>query len=66
MLPLQVVCHILHTADFCRDTLQGLATAVQKDVKQALAERVSGASKGSMHRYVCLIQGCISSRITQM
>ncbi|GFH29755.1 uncharacterized protein HaLaN_28471, partial [Haematococcus lacustris] len=36
----QVVCHILHTAEFCRETLEGLATAVQKDIKPALADKV--------------------------
>lgn len=35
-----VVCHILHTAEFARDTLEALTAAIQKDIKPALADNV--------------------------
>ena len=37
----RVVCHILHSAEFCRETLEGLAAAIQKDIKPAYADKVT-------------------------
>ena len=49
---LQVVCYILHTANFCRETLEGLGAAIQKDIKPALAASVGegGAVGGGPHQ----------------
>ncbi|GAX83739.1 hypothetical protein CEUSTIGMA_g11164.t1 [Chlamydomonas eustigma] len=35
-----VVCRILKSAEFCRDTIEGLSAAIHKDVKPALADQV--------------------------
>lgn len=35
-----VVCHILQTAEFCKETVEGAAAAVRKEIKQQLKEKV--------------------------
>ena len=36
----QVVCRILHTSDFCRETLEALESAIAKDIKPAWSDKV--------------------------
>lgn len=42
----QVLCYILHTAEFCRETVEGLSAAVKKDIKPVLADGVSVVQQG--------------------
>ena len=37
----QVVCRILMTAEFCKDTIEGLTSAIQKDIKPDLSDQVT-------------------------
>ncbi len=36
------MCHILHSADFCVETLDALTSAIQKDMKKELSDKVRG------------------------
>ena len=36
----QVVCRILHTSEFCRETLEALGGAIAKDVKPVCSDKV--------------------------
>ena len=40
----QVVCRILMTAEFCKDTIEGLSSAIQKDIKPAMSDQVTQKS----------------------
>lgn len=35
-----MVCCILATAEYCRDTTEGLAAAIAKDIRPSLADKV--------------------------
>lgn len=41
----RVVCCLLATAEFCRDTVEGLAGALAKDVRPQFADRVDFAEE---------------------
>lgn len=36
----KLCCYILHTAEYCRETVEGLAAAIQKDIKPAFTQKV--------------------------
>ncbi|MEW5303964.1 MAG: hypothetical protein WDW36_006607 [Sanguina aurantia] len=64
----KVLCYILHTAEFCRETVEGLSAAVKKDIKPVLADGVGVVEQGPTvftpspqlaHRVrVCLASAC--------
>mmetsp|Transcript_28777 Transcript_28777/g.63416 ORF Transcript_28777/g.63416 Transcript_28777/m.63416 type:complete len:903 (+) Transcript_28777:134-2842(+) len=43
----KVLCHILHTAEFCRETVEGLSAAIVKSINPALAEKVDMSDQES-------------------
>eukprot|EP00798_Chlamydomonas_sp_ICE-L_P005789 gene5789-2585_t len=54
----RVVCYILHTAEFCRDTIEGLAAAIQKDIKPSLADQVDMSEEENA--YTDVASACMS------
>ncbi|GFR43120.1 hypothetical protein Agub_g4124 [Astrephomene gubernaculifera] len=54
----RVVCCLLATAEFCRETVEGLAGALAKDVKPQLADRVTLADEESA--FVGLASACMN------
>ncbi|MEW5319490.1 MAG: hypothetical protein WDW38_010638 [Sanguina aurantia] len=44
----KVLCYILHTAEFCRETVEGLSAAVKKDIKPVLADGIDYSEEESV------------------
>lgn len=43
---MRVACHLVTTADFCRETSEGLAAAIAKDIRPDLLDQVAVGPRG--------------------
>eukprot|EP00798_Chlamydomonas_sp_ICE-L_P013814 gene13814-19730_t len=54
----RVTCHILHTAEFCRETGEALAAAIKKDIRPQYSHQVDFSEEESS--FVNVSSSCIS------